>query len=188
VIEKILAVVVLLFPASEIILAVVKRSRDRAVHNEDKGSIHVLWVSIASGTALALVLRTIHWARIPGPGSVRLLVALLLLLAGLAVRWAAILTLGRLFTVDVAILTEHRVVRTGPYRFVRHPSYTGLLMALLGLGLYFGSWLSIIAMMIPITLAVVNRVEKEEAALMASLGPEYASYCAHTKRFIPGLV
>jgi len=188
VIEKILPIVVLFFPVSEIILAVLKRSRDRAVHADDRGSMLTLWVSIAFGIALAFVLRRIEWGRIPGPGSVRRLVALLLLVGGLAVRWVAILTLGRLFTVDIAILSDHRVVQSGPYRFVRHPSYTGLLIAFLGLGLCLDSWLSIITMMIPITIAVFNRVVKEEAALVTSLGPEYSSYCARTKRFIPGLV
>lgn len=187
-VENILPVVVLFFPVSEIALAVLRRSRDRAVHSEDRGSIHVLWISIVLGVFLAFVLRNVGWARIPGPGSVRRLAALLSLAGGLVLRWAAILTLGRLFTVDVAILSDHRVVQSGPYRFIRHPSYTGLLIAFLGLGLYFGSWLGILALMIPITLAVFNRVEKEEAALVASLGPEYASYCARTKRFIPGLV
>jgi len=188
VIEKILPVVVLLFPVSEIVLAVLKRSRDRAVHRQDKGSIHVLWASIFIGLTVAAYLSNIGWGRISWPGSVRRLVALLLLVAGLGLRWVAILTLGRLFTVDVAILTGHRVVQNGPYRFVRHPSYSGLLVVFLGVGVYFGSWLSLIAMMVPIIVAVFNRVRKEEAALIASLGPEYASYCSRTKRFIPGLV
>ena len=103
-------------------------------------------------------------------------------------RWVAILTLGRFFTVDVAIQPGHAVVQTGLYRMVRHPSYSGLLIAFLGIGVTFVSWLSILGLLVPITLAVINRVVKEEQALLNSLGPEYAAYCARTKRFIPGLL
>ena len=69
----------------------------------------------------------------------------------------------------------------------RHPSYTGLMIAFLGLGVFFGNWLSIVGLLLPITLGVVNRVVKEERTLLDSLGPAYASYCARTKRFLPWL-
>ena len=103
-------------------------------------------------------------------------------------RWIAILTLGRLFTVDVAIQANHAVVQSGLYRLVRHPSYSGLLLAFLGLGISFGNWMSILVLMVPIFLAVLNRVRKEEHALIAALGSEYVEYCSRTKRFIPGLL
>ncbi len=116
-----------------------------------------------------------------------LVLALVLLLGGLALRWAAILTLDRLFTVDVAIQSDHMVVQNGLYRFIRHPSYTGLLLAFLGVGVYFANWLSMLVLMLPITLVVINRVVKEERTLLAALGADYAAYCARTRRFIPGL-
>ncbi len=116
------------------------------------------------------------------------LLALGLLIGGLALRWTAILTLGRLFTVDVAIHSDHVIVQEGLYRLVRHPSYTGLLVAFLGLGVFFSNWLSIFGLLIPVTIAVLNRVAKEEQALLTSHGSEYAAYCARTKRFIPGLL
>jgi len=109
-------------------------------------------------------------------------------LAGLALRLVSILTLGRLFTVNVAIHSDHPVVEKGPYRFVRHPSYSGLLLAFIGLGVSFQSWLSILVLLVPIVLAVVNRVATEERALLSFLGPPYTAYCARTKRFIPWVV
>ena len=108
--------------------------------------------------------------------------------AGWPYSWTAILTLGRLFTVDVAIHSDHAVVEQGLYRFMRHPSYTGLLVAFLGLGVSLANWLSIIALLVPIAAAVLKRVAIEEGALLHSLGPAYAAYCARTKRFIPGLL
>ncbi len=87
----------------------------------------------------------------------------------------AILTLGRLFTVNVAIQADHSVVETGLYRFVRHPSYVGLLLTFVGLGVFFANWLSLFGLLVPIALAVLNRVAKEEQALLASLELPYAA-------------
>ncbi len=70
----------------------------------------------------------------------------------------AILTLGRLFTVNVAIQADHSVVETGLYRFVRHPSYVGLLLTFVGLGVFFANWLSLFGLLVPIALAVLNRM------------------------------
>jgi protein-S-isoprenylcysteine O-methyltransferase len=186
-VRLILSVVVALFPISEIALAFVKRSGGRA-HSEDRGSLRLLWLGIAFGVSLAIAAQWIPSTRLPGPPLMIRVLALALLLGGLALRWAAILALGRLFTVDVAIHSDHVVVQAGLYRLVRHPSYTGLLMAFLGLGVFFANWLSILGLLVPITLAVVNRVVKEEQALLAALGSEYAAYCARTKRFIPGVL
>jgi protein-S-isoprenylcysteine O-methyltransferase len=186
-IRLVLLIVVALFPVSEVALAVLKRSRSGAARSADRGSLRLLWLSIGLGVGLAIAAVWVPWTRVHGSRQAIRLVALSLLAGGLAVRWAAILTLGRLFTVDVAIHSDHAVVQTGLYRLVRHPSYTGLLLAFAGLGVLYANWLSILALLVPITLAVHNRVTKEERALLSSLGPEYAAYCARTKRFIPGL-
>ena len=186
-IQLVLSVVVAVFPVSEAALVFVKRSNRRSAQSEDRGSMRMLWLSIALGVGLAIAAQWIPSTRLPGSPLVIRLIALGLLLGGLALRWAAILTLGRLFTVDMAIHTDHALVQTGLYRVVRHPSYTGLLLAFLGLGVFFANWLSILGLLIPIPLAVLNSVSREEQALLASLGSEYAAYCARTKRFIPGL-
>jgi len=104
---------------------------------------------------------------------------------GLLLRWTAILTLGRFFTADVAIHEGQRVVSAGPYRNVRHPSCTGLMLAFLGLGVFFDSWLSVAGLMIPITVAVMHRIRHEESVLVGALGPAYSTYCARTKQLIP---
>jgi protein-S-isoprenylcysteine O-methyltransferase len=181
-------IVVGLFPASEIALSVLKRSNQQSMQAQDRGSLRMLWLAISLGVGGAIAAQWIPFARIPVAWSTLRMIALVLLLAGLALRWVAILTLGKLFTVDVAIHTGHSVVESGLYRFVRHPSYTGLLLAFLGLGVAYANWLSIIFLLVPITLAVVNRVIKEENALLAALGAPYAEYCSRTKRFIPKLL
>jgi protein-S-isoprenylcysteine O-methyltransferase len=185
--RSILLVVVVLFPVSEVALAFIRRSRGRSAQSEDRGSMRLLWLSILFGMALAIAAQWIPSTRLSVSPSIARLVALVLLVGGLAVRWVAILTLGRFFTVDVAIQSDHAVVQSGLYRTMRHPSYTGLLIAFLGFGVLFVNWLSMVALLVPITLGVLYRVAREERALLDALGPAYADYCARTKRFVPGL-
>jgi protein-S-isoprenylcysteine O-methyltransferase Ste14 len=186
--STILLTVVVLFPASEVVLARVKRASPQISRLEDRGSLRLMWLAITIGVTLAVAASWFTSARLPGSPWLLRSLALSLMVAGLALRWVAIFALGRFFTVDVAIQADQSVVESGPYRFVRHPSYSGLLLAFVGLGLFFQNWLSILVLIVPIALAVIDRVAKEEQALLASLGRPYAAYSARTKRFIPYLL
>ncbi len=181
-------VLIALFPVSVIVLAVAKRSRGAGGADLDRGSMRLMWTGISAGIVLGILGQAMRRFALPGPPAALDSIALFLLVVGLAVRWAAIVTLGRLFTVNVSIEPGHRVVRAGLYRFARHPSYTGLLLAFLGIGVYFGTWPSLVGLMVPVVLVVVHRVAREERALRAALGREYDEYCATTRRFVPGLI
>jgi protein-S-isoprenylcysteine O-methyltransferase Ste14 len=101
-------------------------------------------------------------------------------------RWAA-RTLGRFFTQSVAIRPGHQVVATGPYRYVRHPGYTGLLVSMVGLGLTLGNWLSIVLMVLGFFAAHLPRISVEEGVLETNLGEPYRTFEATRKRLIPGV-
>src|SRR4051794_793881 len=113
------------------------------------------------------------------------LCAIIFFAAGLALRWWSIHVLGRFFTVDVTIEKDHEVVEAGPYRYVRHPSYTGVLLAFLGWGLTLHNWLALLVLLVPISLAFAHRMTVEEDALREALGERYANYTARTKRILP---
>ncbi|HEY0682702.1 MAG TPA: isoprenylcysteine carboxylmethyltransferase family protein [Steroidobacter sp.] len=98
--------------------------------------------------------------------------------SGAALRWYAIFYLGPYFTVDV------RVGDTGPYRFVRHPSYTGVLLEFLGFALFIGNAWSML-LLVPVAIVFSYRIRVEERALEQGLGEAYASYQRRTKRLIP---
>jgi len=104
---------------------------------------------------------------------------------GLALRWYSIVYLGRFFTVDVAVADDHRVIDTGPYRLIRHPSYTGALLAFLGFALCLGNVVSALLLLAPITAVFLRRVRVEEAALVSNLGEVYTRYMQRTYRLIP---
>jgi protein-S-isoprenylcysteine O-methyltransferase len=184
ILHTVLRFAVVLFPASEIAVALVKRN-SRTAKADDRGSMRLLWLVTGASVILAIALSGVRAVRLPFAATTRELIATGLLLGGLVLRWTAILTLGRFFTTNVAIHDGQRVITSGPYRYVRHPSYTGLLLAFLGLGVFFGSWLSVIVLFVPITLAVVHRIQVEESVLAGALGPAYSEYCTHTKRLIP---
>jgi protein-S-isoprenylcysteine O-methyltransferase len=176
----------LLFPASEIALAAVKRSGRRSgATSQDRGTILALWAAIGLGLALAWGASCLPVLRIPPRPA--LVAALAFLVVGLAIRWWAIVTLGKFFTVDVAVHADHRLVTRGPYRFVRHPSYTGILLAFIGLALSTGSLLAVPALLVPTLLAFGVRMRREEAALRSALGVAYERYAATTKRLVPGV-
>jgi protein-S-isoprenylcysteine O-methyltransferase Ste14 len=107
--------------------------------------------------------------------------------AGLAIRVWAIRTLGRFFIYTVRVGEDHRVVDDGPYRLVRHPSYTGLLMAALGVGIALDNWLSVAACLLPALTGFSIRLLSEERVLAAELGEPYRAYMTRTKRLVPGI-
>ena len=115
------------------------------------------------------------------------LLGLALFATGIVVRSVAIAQLGPLHTPDVAIQAGHRVVDTGLYRHVRHPSYLGACIAFLGFGLGLGSWLSAVVVLGMALIAYAYRIHVEEKALRDSLGDAYASYQGRTHRLIPGI-
>jgi protein-S-isoprenylcysteine O-methyltransferase Ste14 len=110
-----------------------------------------------------------------------------LIVAGLTIRWRAILTLKRQFTVDVSIRKDHRIVKTGIYRLIRHPAYAGSLLSFFGLGLFFTNYLSLIVIFLPICSAFLYRMTIEEKILVATFGEEYRDYYRTTKRLLPGV-
>ena len=114
-------------------------------------------------------------------------VGLGLLILGILIRSLAIHTLGKYFTGTVVIKDDHQLIRTGPYRYLRHPAYTGTLLAHLGLGLAFANWFSLLFSTVPFLLVAMYRMHVEEQALAARFGVEYSSYCETSKRLIPGV-
>jgi len=172
---------------SEVVIAVATRTRRSTGNVRDRGSMLLLWIVIlASITAC-------EWARYIVPasmfGGARWLrpAALAVLVAGLAIRWTAILTLGKSFSANVAIRESQKVHRTGLYRFVRHPSYLGLLLVFLAVGLHARNWVSLALAVVPPTFALLYRIHVEEKALREAFGEEYAAYSRETRRLVPGV-
>jgi len=111
-----------------------------------------------------------------------------LMFLGVLVRQWAIAVLGRFFSLTVRVAEDHRVVVKGPYRLVRHPSYTGVLITFIGLALAVQSWGALLVLLGVFSLSFGYRMRVEEKALLSELGEDYANYMKRTKRLIPYLI
>jgi protein-S-isoprenylcysteine O-methyltransferase Ste14 len=175
----------LIYLVSEILLTLARRSRSKTGTKQDRSTLGIIWLVIAvSITAAVFVAQNFRAAALP-QGQMLAIAAVVLFAAGLILRWWAIITLGRFFTVDVTIEKDHELVERGPFRIVRHPSYTGVLLAFVGLGLSLHNWAALLVILLPIGAAFIHRMDVEEDALSRALGPRYADYMKRTKRLVP---
>lgn len=144
--------------------------------------IGLLWLGITLNFALAALLpeAAISWQRTTLFG-----IGISLILLGTALRWYAIWTLGSYFTRDVAVSADQKVVQSGPYRYIRHPAYSGTFTTMLGLGLALTNWASLIALLACVFAGHLYRMHVEEKALVQAIGQPYVEYMRHTRRFIP---
>lgn len=182
-----LQMLMVVWAVAETTLLIRTRARRGEARQGARGSVWIVWAVIAFSMGGALWAQVIPAPRFPVSQPVCVWTGLLVMLAGLVVRLEAIRQLGRYFSVDVAIQQEHRVIRSGLYALVRHPSYTGMLLAFLGLGIALGNWLSLALAVLPTTAVILYRIAVEERALVAQFGGEYERYREQTSRLIPGI-
>jgi protein-S-isoprenylcysteine O-methyltransferase Ste14 len=104
---------------------------------------------------------------------------------GLLLRWWSFVSLGKYFTVVLKTSSDQPVVERGPYRVLRHPSYSGLILAFVGAGLMVGNWISVVGGVFLVLIAVIYRLRLEERALVAALSDRYREFAAGRARLIP---
>ena len=163
-----------------------KRLRTGA-RRQDKGSHVVLLCLIVFGLFLGILLALkVPATAITNAPDIFFWLGIVLMDVGIALRLYAINVLGRFFTTSVAVAPEQTVIASGPYRLIRHPSYTGILITLLGLGLSLtNNWLSLLVIIGCALLGFGYRIRVEEDVLQEHLGQRYQDYMRRTKRLIP---
>jgi len=112
-------------------------------------------------------------------------VGVLCMLGGLVLRYLAAMTLGEFYTRTLRICEDHRVVETGPYRFIRHPGYLGTVLIGAGAGLAVSNWLVFWVVLVPNLLEKQYRIRTEEKMMHDALPEKYARYVENTWRLIP---
>lgn len=147
----------------------------------------LVYVTVAAAVIAAQVLGRRGGLLWPGGRIWPVAGGLTLIVACVAIRAWSIITLGRFFQYSIRIQSGHTVVTTGPYRFVRHPSYTGLSLGVAGYALACGDVWSLLAAAALAGVGLTVRIRVEERQLRESLGADYATFAAHHKRLIPGL-
>ncbi|CAI9121662.1 methyltransferase family protein [Brytella acorum] len=177
---------VIAFTLGEIVLLVLRRSGSARV-SRDRRSLTLFWIVLPVSITLAC---RASWSCPAGKlpwGTALGATGDLLVIAGLVLRWYSIWRLGRWFTVDVALAPGQTLLRDGPYRYIRHPSYSGALMTLCGLGFLLDNIFSLAIIFIPPLMVFLRRIAIEEQVMSEAFGPEWTAYRAHSWKLVPGL-
>jgi protein-S-isoprenylcysteine O-methyltransferase Ste14 len=180
-------VVLGVFGASEWSIRI-RSGRNRGGTRIDRGSFYVVIATSLLGVGAAFAIaRTVHGTGISSARWPVFIVGLVLMVLGVALRQWSVLVLGTFFTVQVHVREGQTVVDTGPYRFVRHPSYTGIVTSFAGMGVALENWLSLAVLLVVPTIGLVVRIRVEERALTDALGEPYRRFSASRARLIPGV-
>jgi protein-S-isoprenylcysteine O-methyltransferase Ste14 len=171
----------------EILIALITTTGRGQGKIQDRGTQIILWVVIIASLRIEEWMHKFSPIDMPGSYSWLRPLALGILILGLAVRVAAIVTLGRAFSANVATRAGQRLKRSGLYSLVRHPSYLGLELIFLAFALHARTWPCFAVVLVPTTLAVLYRIHVEETALRLAFGADYEDYSRSTKRLIPGV-
>jgi protein-S-isoprenylcysteine O-methyltransferase Ste14 len=154
----------------------------------DRRAKRLVVVAVWTGLIVAFVLvKNVPALRTAADTWTTLLLGVAIACRGTVLRAWSILTLGTFFRRDVMVETGQAVIRKGPYRWLRHPSYTGTLVNTFGLALAFGSWVGAALALTIATLGHLPRIRVEEAELRDGLGEAYVGYASNTARLVPGL-
>ena len=153
----------------EVFLNLRQKKKSIVTTSNDKNSLRLLYGLITVGYFLSFAIgatklgRIYHW-------NTFFAVGMSLVVIGLMIRIHSILTLRQFFTYSVAKVENHEIIETGLYKFIRHPGYLGQLIIFLGISISMSNWLSILAMMIPVTLAYLYRIKVEERFMIEQMG------------------
>jgi len=181
---KLFVALTALWAASELWLGWSRRSGDRS-RSRDSGTLRMLLATIYLCLGIAVWLSSSADGRFGAARMPLFRTGLLLMATGMMLRFWSIRVLADFFTVDVAIREGHELIRRGPYRHLRHPSYTGSLMTFLGFGLALGNAWSLLVVMVPVTIAFLWRIRIEEQVLAEAFPAQYPEYARQTRRLIP---
>lgn len=176
----------ILFLVSELFLLLFKRSKNNGQKlNKDKRSLLILWVVIILSSTLGSFIAGYYYFLHIGNYYVLLYVGMAVCIIGFAIRWTAVIQLGKMFTVDVSITDEHNLKTTGLYKVVRHPSYLGLLLIIAGLAVCINNIVCLPVVIIPCYMAVSHRITVEERVLVAEFGQQYIDYKKRVNKLSP---
>jgi protein-S-isoprenylcysteine O-methyltransferase Ste14 len=148
------------------------------------------WIQVWQllGLALALLAAArLTGAALPGGIWVWAVLGCAIGIIGFSLRTWAIASLGSAFTRNIQVTVEQQVVTSGPYRYLRHPAYTGAILLFAGIGIGLGNAVSIATCAILPAIGYLQRIPREEALLRRQLGRDYEDYASRTQRLVPGL-
>lgn len=181
---EVIYVVLSILGLSEAFLSYKKRSnRDTRKSGNDRLSLLAIWFTVGMSICLSIVFLEQAGANVPITPITT--AGIVLTLLGSFIRWGAIIQLKDAFTVDVSIISAHDLKTDGIFARVRHPSYTGLLLNYIGVGIAMNNLYSFLILTIPTIIVILYRIRVEENLLTLEFGEKYLTYIKSTKKIIP---
>ena len=177
-------IIYLIWFLSETLLNRLLRSKSTDKQNADKNSLLIIWVTVVAAIFLAVYISMKYYFPIYPDTTIRY-IGLGIILLGIILRIAAVLSLGKFFTVDVTIREDHKLKKDGVYKYLRHPSYFASLLSFIGFGLSINSWPGLILIVVAVMAVFIFRIKIEEKILIGQFGDEYLDYKKNTKGIIP---
>lgn len=177
----------IVWTVGEVLIALITTTGRAQGKIQDRGTQLILWVVIIASFKVDELMHAVFAVDMPWSDRWLHPLAVWLFILGLGIRAAAIVTLGRAFSANIAMRTGQKLERSGLYSVVRHPSYLGLELILLACALHSRTWACCAVVLVPPTLAVLYRIHVEEAALRRAFGADYEHYGRSTRRLIPGI-
>lgn len=176
----------LVFFAYEIYLLIIDKKQGKGKTEKDRGTRYFNFLSIIIGITFSGVISILIKADSNKVKTISIFcIGIVVMIFGLFIRIWSVFTLGKSFRTTVEVHKDQEIIQKGPYKLIRHPSYTGLLMICLGYGIAVQNWLSLIVVIILPLAALLYRIYIEEEYMANTLGSKYEDYRLKTKKLIP---
>lgn len=173
-----------IFIISEIYITI-KASRNSIGKNKgDKGSLYIIII----GVYLIIVINFFwSFSNISLPSYFEI-IGLLMIILGVFIRVYSVVILGKAFTLNVSIGNKQKIIKSGIYRFIRHPSYLGSIITILGISIFIRNLVNILITLFILILIYGYRIKIEEKALIKVFGDDYVQYKKETKYIFPKIL
>lgn len=158
--------------------------RKRKTTGHDK-SLWLIWTLNLTAILIGNIMRTWSFAHIPLSYDLLAISGTIIIVIGLAFRIWAIRKLGKFFEPVVVIKKDQLIIKTGPYKYIRHPAYASGYLSFIGCGIALGNWFGLILIMMLVFIGFYYRIKQEEKILLQGFGNEYRTYIKSTKKLIP---
>jgi protein-S-isoprenylcysteine O-methyltransferase Ste14 len=171
---------------SEYFVAVTMRSDKKDSRSNDYKIVYLIqYVCIGLGIFVGIEIRIYNLWNLYWATNILIILGICLMILGMIVRYSAIFTLKKAFTINLAITENQKLIKSGLYKYIRHPAYFGGILAFVGFGICYRNIVSILLISIPYICFIFSRIRKEEPVLVGKFGEEYRELQRTTKKLIP---
>ncbi len=162
---------------------IIKKAGTRTVKSrEDKGTYYLIHLTVLFSLIISFNLGFNEITLLPIISSY---IGILFIVGGIFLREYSIVTLGKYFSFKISVVKDQKIITKGPYHFIRHPSYSGGILAILGIAIALRSMIAIVVVTLLCSITYGLRIRFEERIMLAEFGEDYLIYKRKTKRVIP---